>query len=255
MTAIDLRDVRFSYHPNASPVLQGVSAAIRSGVVTALLGPNGVGKTTLLNVVLGWRRPSDGGVALFDTPAEHLSRRELGRTVSLLPQEEHIAFAFTVLEYVLLGRTPYLPPLSSPGPRDRDIALQALDRVDIAALAAVPVTEISGGERQLVLLARCLAQEPRILLMDEPTSHLDLRNKRQLVDLIRGLIADGTTVVFTTHDPEFAAVCADDLLLLRDGRCLAHGAVAETLTPSLLTETFGTPVTVGMAEGRPVVRW
>jgi len=119
-------------------------------------------------------------------------------------------------------------------------------------IAADPITEISGGERQLVMLARSLAQEPRILLMDEPTSHLDLANKRRLADLVRSLAGEGTTVLFTTHDPEFAAVCADDLLLVSEGSLLAHGRVREVMTAELLTRVF---VTVAEVAGRPVVFW
>ncbi len=118
-----------------------------------------------------------------------------------------------------------------------------------------PVTEISGGERQLVMLARSLAQQPRVLLLDEPTSHLDIRNKRRLADLLRSLAADGTTVLFTTHDPEFAAVVADDLLLLHEGRALAGGPVNEVMREETLSRVFGIPISLTWTDGHPTVRW
>jgi iron complex transport system ATP-binding protein len=255
--AITVSDLCFRYTPDedGEDLLRGLTASVSAGSVTALLGPNGVGKTTLLNLILGWLRPRQGTVALFGRELGSLSRRETGRTLSLLPQEEHVPFEYSALEYVLLGRTPYLPPLSAPSADDRRIAGEALDRVGMRDIAADPITEISGGERQLVMLARSLAQQPRILLMDEPTSHLDLANKRRLADLVRSLAADGTTVLFTTHDPEFAAVCADDLLLVSEGSLLAHGRVREVMTAELLTRVFGVTVTVAEVAGRPVVFW
>jgi iron complex transport system ATP-binding protein len=255
--AIALSDIRFRYaaEEDGEDLLQGLTASVTAGSVTALLGPNGVGKTTLLNVILGWLRPHHGTISLFGRELRSLSRRETGRTLSLLPQEEHVPFEYSALEYVLLGRTPYLPPLSAPTDDDRRIAGEALERVGMAGIAGEAITEISGGERQLVMLARSLAQQPRILLMDEPTSHLDLANKRRLADMVRSLAAEGTTVLFTTHDPEFAAVCADDLLLVAAGKLLAHGPVREVMTATLLTRVFGVDVTVAEVAGRPVVFW
>jgi iron complex transport system ATP-binding protein len=255
--AITVSEIRFRYaaDEDGEDLLRGLTASVAAGSVTALLGPNGVGKTTLLNLILGWLRPRHGTVSLFGRELGSLSRRETGRTLSLLPQEEHVPFEYSALEYVLLGRTPYLPPLSAPTDDDRRIAGEALERVGVGSIAGEPITEISGGERQLVMLARSLAQEPRILLMDEPTSHLDLANKRRLADLIRTLAAEGTTVLFTTHDPEFAAVCADNLLLVTEGKLLAHGPVRHVMTAELLTRVFGVDVTVAEVAGRPVVFW
>ncbi|MEX2444026.1 MAG: ABC transporter ATP-binding protein [Alkalispirochaeta sp.] len=253
--AAAVQDLWFTYEGATAPVLQGLTAAITTAAVTAILGPNGVGKTTLLNLLLGWLRPDHGALRIFDRPLREFTRREMGRTLSLLPQEEHIPFEYSIEEYVLLGRTPYLSPLAAPSHADREIVRRSLIRVGLEAHIHTPVTEISGGERQLVMLARCLTQEPKILLMDEPTSHLDLFNKRRLANLVRSLQADGTTVVFTTHDPEFAAVCADELLLLTEGTLLAHGPIPDTMTDSLLSRLFGLPLTVTTVDGAPVVRW
>lgn len=263
MNAIEVHGLGFTYPGAGSPVLTDVSAGVAEGTVTAILGPNGVGKTTLLNLMLGWLRPQAGRVLVAGRDQAGLSRREMGRMLSLVPQEEHIPFAFSVEEYVLLGRAPHLPPLAAPSATDRAAASRALAAVGLTELAGQPVTDISGGERQLVMLARSLAQEPRILLMDEPTAHLDVRNKRRLADLLRGSGAGAgssaarpvSTVVLTTHDPEFAAACADHMLLLAGGRTLAYGSVAEVMRAELLSAVFGTPVTVHQLEGRPVVRW
>lgn len=253
--AIAVRDLWFHYDGSTAPVLQGLTTSLTPRAVTAILGPNGVGKTTLLNLLLGWLRPTHGELLILGRPLGHLSRREMGQSLSLLPQEEHIPFEYTVEEYVLLGRTPYLSPLAAPSAADREIARMSLARVGLETHIHAPVTEISGGERQLVMLARSLTQQPRILLMDEPTSHLDISNKRRLANLVRSLTADGTTVVFTTHDPEFASVCADELLLVRDGTLLAHGSIPDTMTAPLLSRLFGLSLSVTLVGGSPVVRW
>ncbi|MFW5828385.1 MAG: ABC transporter ATP-binding protein [Alkalispirochaeta sp.] len=253
--AVTIQDLWFQYDGARASVLNGLTTTIRPRVVTAILGPNGVGKTTLLNVLLGWLRPHRGELRIFGRPLATLSRRAMGQTLSLLPQEEHIPFEYSVAEYVLLGRTPYLSPLAAPSALDREIAHNALRTVGLHDHLETPITDISGGERQLVMLARSLAQNPQILLMDEPTSHLDLANKRRLATLVRSLTSGDTTVIFTTHDPEFAAVCADELLLVCDGKLLAHGPIPETMTAPLLSRLFGIPVTVTTVEGAPVVRW
>ncbi|MFO8042768.1 MAG: ABC transporter ATP-binding protein [Alkalispirochaeta sp.] len=253
--AVAVRDLWFRYDGSTAAVLQGLTTSVTPRAVTAILGPNGVGKTTLLNLLLGWLRPTHGEVHIFGRPLGQLSRREMGQSLSLLPQEEHIPFEYSVEEYVLLGRTPYLSPLAAPSTADREIARTSLARVGLEEHIHTPVTEISGGERQLVMLARSLTQQPQILLMDEPTSHLDLSNKRRLANLVRSLTTDGTTVIFTTHDPEFAAVCADKLLLVRDGTLLAHGSIRDTMTAPLLSRLFGLSLSVTLVGGSPVVRW
>tara|TARA_B100000614_G_scaffold220563_2_gene207283 strand:+ start:358 stop:1143 length:786 start_codon:yes stop_codon:yes gene_type:complete len=252
---IAIANLQFRYRDGGPRVLRGVDVTIRGGAVTAVLGPNGVGKTTFLNCVLGWLTPQAGEIRVAGRNTADLSRRGMGRLLSLLPQEERLPFEYRVIDYVLLGRAPYLSPVESPGAVDRTIAMEALERVGMADHHGSAVTGISGGERQLVMLARCLAQQPRVLLMDEPTSHLDLGNKRRLADLVRSLVNDGTTVVFTTHDPEFAAACADDVLMLRDGALLAHGSVRETLSGERLSAVFGLPVDVVWVAGRPAVMW
>ena len=259
--AVAIDGVGFSYAetpigtPGKKELLRDLTLAVPTGGINAILGPNGVGKTTLLSLILGWLTPLRGRIALFGETIASLGRRGMGRIVSLLPQDEHIAFEYRLIDYVLLARAPYLSPLETPGTADRDIAYGALGRVGLAERALTPVTEVSGGEKQLVMLARCLAQQPHLLLMDEPTSHLDLFNKRRLVDLLHSLRDDGVTTIFSTHDPEFASVCADRLILLRDGGCLAHGPTSEVMREDLLRLLFDVPLTISHLDGRPVVLW
>ena len=204
-TLLAFQDIAFRYQPHNGPVLRQLALEIQPGTITAILGPNGVGKTTLLHLTLGWLKPEAGQVRLAGKPLGSYSRHELGQWMALVPQSEHMPFDYSVIEYVLLGRAPYLKPLEMPGERDRLIARQAVEQVGLSGLEKRAITRLSGGERQLVLLARALAQQPRLLLLDEPTSHLDLSNKSRLLGLLQQLVAQGVTIMLTTHEPDVAA--------------------------------------------------
>jgi len=177
LPVLKFSDLTFKYPFAARPVMEHFSLGIDHGTVTAILGPNGAGKTTLLHLALGWLKPQNGNIELDGRPLTGYSRRELGQWMGLVPQKEYIQFEFSLLEYVLLGRAPHLPPLAMPEEGDYQVASDALERVGLEALQERSILSLSGGERQLVLLARALAQKPRLLLLDEPTSHLDLSNK------------------------------------------------------------------------------
>ena len=248
-------DVRFRYMPENGNVLDGFSLSIEPGTVTAILGPNGVGKTTLLHLALGWRKPQSGKVLLEGRPLSDFSHSEIGRRVGLVPQGEHIPYEYSLLEYVLLGRAPYLRPLDMPGEADCVVAADALETVGLSAKQTRSVTNLSGGEQQLVLVARALAQQPRMLLLDEPTAHLDLANKIRLLDLLAGLVSKGVTIVFSTHDPEVAASIATHLVLMRAGKVLSAGPIVEEFTTQKLSEAYGIPVEVRELEGRRIVLW
>jgi iron complex transport system ATP-binding protein len=250
---ISLLNLRFAYDGDHRTVLNDLSLEIPPGAVTAILGPNGAGKTTLLHVILGLLPPRAGQVLLDGRAQVDLSRREMSRLIGLVPQAEFIPFDFSVLEYVLLGRSPYLGMLEMPGDEDYRIALEALQTLGLADLQQRAVTELSGGERQMVMLARTLAQQPRILLLDEPTSHLDLSNKGRLLRVLRQLAERGVTVIFTTHDPEAAISIARYLIMMRAGRTLASGLLGDVLTTDNLQTTYGTPVHLVRVDDRPVV--
>lgn len=246
-------DLSFSYDGPGRAVLRGVSLEVPAGAVMAILGPNGSGKTTLLRLLLGALRPAAGTIKLAGRPHQAFSRRERSQFIGLVPQEEHIPFDFTVLEYVMLGRAPYLRPLQMPGEADRRVALAALRMVGLEPLHGRSLPSLSGGERQLATVARALAQQPRVLLLDEPTAHLDLSNQGRLLGILRELVKQGTTLVLTTHDPNLAALLADLIVLIRDGQVLAAGPPDSTLTANALSDTYGLPVDVRDVDNRRVV--
>ncbi len=251
--AISLRDISFHYAPDAPAALDGISVQVKEGAITAILGPNGSGKSTLLHLLLGLLPAQGGEVWLMGQRHTAYTRREMSQLVGLVPQDEHVTFELSVLEYALLGRAPYLGLLDLPQPSDRQLAREALQTAGIAMLAPRAVTSLSGGEKQLATVARALTQEPRILLLDEPTSHLDLANARRILGVLRALRSSGKTIVLTTHDPNAAASVADEVILLRDGRVLAAGPTGQVLTSEYLSATYGVPVEVIAVRGRPLV--
>lgn len=247
--------VEFSYLSEGKPVLNSLSLEISPGTVTAILGPNGAGKTTLLHLALGWLKPRRGQVLLRGKPLGSYARRELGQWMALVPQSEHIPFDYSLLEYTLFGRTPYLNPLDLPGDEDCRLALQALEQVGMAGLAQRSILTLSGGERQLVIIGRALAQQPHLLLLDEPTAHLDLSNKSRLLKVLEGLVEQGVTILLTTHEPEVAAALATHLVLMREGQVKVSGPLQEVLTSEHLSAIYGVPVKVVQVDGRKVVVW
>jgi len=247
--------VRFGYNAHTPVVLPDLSLEIQPGTVTAILGPNGAGKTTLLHLILGWLKPQSGTIYLDGKPLQDYARNELGRRMGLVPQSEQVAFDYTLLDFALFGRTPYLRPLEMPGPEDFAIAQKSLERIGLGELTHRPITALSGGERQLGLIARALTQQPRLILLDEPTSHLDLGNKARLIQLLRRLNTEGVTVLFTTHEPEVASAFATHLILMREGKVKQVGAISEVLTAVNLTALYGLPVDVIERGDRRLVVW
>lgn len=243
----------FSYAGSERPALRDLSLEIPAGTITAILGPNGSGKTTLLRVLLGALQPREGTVHMNGLPQNSYPRRERSRLIGLVPQDEHIPFDFSVLEYVLLGRAPYLHALQMPGETDRRVALEALHTAGLAHLQDRHLPNLSGGERQLAIVARALAQGPRILLLDEPTAHLDLSNKGRLLAIMRDLAVQGVSLVLTTHDPNLASSIASLTILMREGQILDIGPPEAMLTARKLSETYGVPVQVFHVGNRRVI--
>jgi iron complex transport system ATP-binding protein len=245
--------VTFRYGPGEPDVLRDFSLDVPEGSTTAILGPNGAGKTTLLYLILGWRSPRAGRIEVGGHAVGKGTHHETSRRVGLVPQSEHLPFDFSLLEYVLLGRAPHLQPLELPGPGDERLAQKSIREVGLGGLESRPVPSLSGGQRQLAMIARALAQAPRILLLDEPFSHLDLGNAHRVAEIIRRLSADGLTVLFTTHDPNLVVELADRLVLLRDGQVLAEGPTSETLTAARLTQVYGVPIRIAEVDQRRLV--
>ena len=251
---ISIDSLEFSYDPRQKNVLNAVSFDIEPGTISTILGPNGAGKTTLIHLMLGLQKPASGSILLNGRPIEEYTRRELSQWIGLVPQSEHIPFDFSVLEYVLLGRAPYLGPLDLPSEADVEIARQTLVQTGIVELESRPIPELSGGELQLVMIARALAQQPKVLLLDEPTSHLDLSNRNKTLRILNRLRQNGTTILFTTHDPEAASLVADNLVLMKSGNVLYTGGMDDTFTSPKLSETYGTEIEVIRFDGLLVVR-
>jgi iron complex transport system ATP-binding protein len=216
------------------PVLHGVSIDVAAGEMLAIVGPNGAGKSTLLKVLGGSIKHGAGSVELFGRPLDSIERREFARTVASVGQENAVAFRFTVLEIVLMGRAPHLGAFRFESPHDLEIASAALERFDLRDLAARHVQELS------------LAQEPKIALLDEPTAFLDLKHVAEIFARFRELcIERGMAVVATLHDLNAAALYADRVLLLAEGAAVAYGTPAEVLTAENLRRVYETDVYVG----------
>jgi len=258
--AISLRNLRFCYEDNAPLALRDLSLDIPEGAVTAILGPNGSGKTTMLHVLLGRLTPQQGEVLVGGEAQRSLTRKAMSRLIGLVPQDEIVPFEFSVLEYVVLGRAPYLGWLETPKVIDYDLALAAIADAGIMHLSDRTIPSLSGGERQMARLARTLAQASQIMLLDEQTSHLDLSNQSRVLRLLRDLSGRGITVVFTTHDPTAAGAVSDYTVLMREGQTLAAGPTGQVLTGENLTAVYGTPVEVHRIGERlvalsPLSRW
>ncbi|MCG8590163.1 MAG: heme ABC transporter ATP-binding protein [Proteobacteria bacterium] len=220
-------------------LLDGVSAQVAPGEIVGLLGPNGAGKTTLLRVASGVLAPSAGCVRLAGAPLQELGPRAVAKRLAVVPQDTHVAFPFRVDEMVMMGRAPHLGPFALDGAADADRVEAALRRMALLDLADRAVPSLSGGERQLVLFARALVQEPEWLLLDEPTAFLDLRHRLRLLAVVRELARRGRGSLVVSHDLGLAARTCDRLLLLHEGRLVAQGSPAEVLTPERLRDVYG----------------
>ena len=240
--ALTARAVSFAYRDGHG--LAEVDFTVAAGELVGVLGPNGAGKSTLVKVLAGVRGPYRGSIRVLGDELAGLRRRELARRVAVVPQETAAEVPFTVLEAALLGRHPHLSGLAFESARDVERALGALARVGADVLAHRPLAELSAGERQRVVVARALAQDTPVLLLDEPTSFLDLRYQVELFDLLRALAREGRAVVAVLHDLNLAAEYCDRVVLLANGRVAAAGPTAAALTYAHLTRVYGTEVYV-----------
>mgnify|MGYP001661515206 CR=1 FL=1 len=238
--SIEVKNLRFRY--GARPVIGDVSFTAEKGELLAVLGPNGVGKSTLFRCLLGFLKPVGGEILVDGKELGAYSRRELAKKIAYIPQSHSPAFDHTVLDNVLMGMTAQLGVFEQPGQAQREKALQMLRALGIEKLADRGCMKISGGERQLMLLARALVQDASMLIMDEPTANLDYGNSCRVMERVKKLGQTGYTIIFSTHDPNQAFSYATKVLALKDGGVMAVGAPEAVLTEDVLSRLYGIPV-------------
>lgn len=236
---IEINNLTVSYH-GAPPVLKNISLRVDRGEVVNVLGPNGCGKTTLLRALLGLLPVPSGSVALDGCPLEKIGRRDLARSLAYVPQQHTGVFGFQVQDVVLMGRTARSPWLRFSA-EDRERAMHALEKVRLTHLAARSYLELSGGQRQMVLIARALAQDCAALVMDEPVTGLDYGNQFHLLDLIGELASSGPAILLTTHHPEQAVYLGGRAVLLKDGMLVADGPVVSVITEEQVRRLYDLP--------------
>jgi iron complex transport system ATP-binding protein len=247
--AVELRAEGVHFAFGARRVLRGVSLTVRPGEIVSLLGANGSGKTTLLRVLLGLARPRAGQVTLNGKPLGQYARLELARHLAYVPQTHITPFPYKVREIVVLGRVPHTGLVRSPSREDYEVALAMLEPMGIGDLAERPYTDISGGERQLTLIARALAQGAKTLVMDEPVTGLDFGNQLRFLAHLRSLAADGYAIVKATHHPEHALLASTRVAVLCDGAIVLDGPPQEVVTPASLRRIYGVEVSAFHAPG------
>ena len=243
-------NVSFRYAAGAPLVVDGVTVRLSDGALAGILGPNGSGKTTLLRLLSGTRRPTAGRVLLGDRPLEQLSRRDAAKQIAVVPQETELAFEYRAIEIVLMGRHAHLGVFTVEGPTDVRIAEEALAATGTSHLANRFFHELSGGEKQRVVIAAALAQSANLLLLDEPTASLDLGYQLDIASLLQRLNQHhGVTMVVSTHDLNLAASICRELILMRDGRVLAAGPTADVLTPDNIRSLYDVEADVQVHAG------
>ena len=256
--ALSILDLSFSYQSKS--VLRNIRFRVERGTLCGLLGPNASGKTTLLKCINGVLKPREGQIRVNDKQVRDLSRREIARLMAVVPQQTTVVFGFTAMQMVVMGRTARLGMLKLPSRQDYRDARTRLDELGVADLAERPFNELSGGERQLVLIARALFQDPQILLLDEPTSHLDFKNQFMIMDVVREMTeAKRLATVVSLHDPNLAVRYCRQMVMLKDGRIYQEGSRETVFETDTLEAVYGMKVIVeNTSRGASVVipeRW
>lgn len=236
---LEVREIYFRHKGEKRDILKGISFTAEKGFITAILGPNGSGKTTLFKCISGIWKNYKGEIKVDGITINKLSYKNRARYFSVVPQDHEPAFPFSVFDVVLMGRASYVGIFSSPGKKDYEKVETALELVGIRQLKDVPYTKISGGERQLVLIARAIAQEAPVMLLDEPTSHLDFKNQINVLKKIKEIaVFKKLTVVMTLHDPNLASFFSDKIVVINSGSKIAEGAPKEVLTEELIKKVY-----------------
>ena len=244
MNPLEIRDLKYSY--NKYPVLDGIELDVREGEILGILGPNGCGKTTLLKNLNKNLSPMGGCIMLDGTDLDTLAKREIAKTVAVVPQTNEIRFSFTAREIVSMGRMPFQRTMEGESREDAKIVDEAIEKVGLTHLAGRHINTMSGGERQRVMIARALAQTPRILLMDEPTLHLDINTQLEALDLIYELSKkSGLTVVIVSHDLPMVAKYCDRIAMIHDHKVMCCGTPEEVLSPENMRIVFSIDAELG----------
>lgn len=237
---IEIEKLAFSY--GAHEVLKGLTFTVTEGELLCILGPNGVGKSTLFRCLLGLQRGWSGRIVIDGTDIRKLSARQMARYLAYIPQYSSPVFSYTAFQMVLMGTTSHLGMFASPGKREEERSLEALETLGISHLKDKRIGEISGGERQLVLIARAIAQDARLLIMDEPTANLDYGNQVRVMQVVGELTQQGYSILMSTHNPDQAFLYGTRVLMLKDGAVLSQGTPREALTEEVLYQAYGVEI-------------
>lgn len=241
---MEIKNLSFAYKKNGMKILDQVSFSVPEGRLIAVLGANGAGKTTLFKCMLGFLKNYEGSVCIRAHEIRAMSRKKLAKEIAYIPQSEDPVYNYSVFDSVLMGTTGSLSALQNPGTEQEQTAEEALEQLGIAHLAERGMQEISGGERQLVFLSRALAQNAKILIMDEPTANLDYGNQQQVMHHIREMADQGYSILLSTHNPEQALRFATDAIALKDHRVIANGPADKVLDETLIERLYGLRVTI-----------
>lgn len=250
-TIINCKDIGFSY--NGTQVLSQINLSIEPGRMLGILGANGAGKSTLLKVLCGVLKPKSGEALFNNKSISSLDRREIAKGIAYIPQDPMFAFPFTVNEVVLMGRAPYIGRFEFEREIDQEIASEALESVGISHLRNRLISEISAGERQLTSIARGLVQEPKIMILDEPATYLDVKHRTEIMNILKGLKERDISIIAATHDIFSSLFYFDEILILKDGKILAEGKSDEVVNSEILSSAYGIQVSVKKENGRVFV--
>ncbi len=243
MSSLYMEQVSFAYSKDFGPVLKGIDLKIESGQMVGVVGPNGSGKTTFLRLASGVLHPTTGDILLDGSNIRTMSRNGIAQRVAMVPQYFYMPFSFTVAEVVMMGRTPFIRLLAGERGHDRDAVRDSMQATGVSELESRIFNDLSGGERQRAILALAMAQEPKLLLLDEPTAHLDINHQTELLQLVRRLNTEqGITVCAVMHDLNLASLYFDRLVILKDGTIYADGSPKEVLTADNIRHVYGTEV-------------